>query len=69
MGSHVTTESAEVAEILRLPAVCKITGLSKSTIYEMRSRSEFPGPVRLGARAVGWHRAAITAWVQSRGAK
>ena len=69
MNIQFTTKSTETAELLRLPAVCQITGLSKSTVYEMRKRGEFPSPVSLSRRAVGWHRAAITAWVQSRGAK
>jgi len=42
------------------------TGLSRSTIYEMMARGEFPRPIRLGKRAVGWSEAAISDWLNSR---
>ena len=55
-----------IPEIYRLPEVVAICGLSRSTIYEMIGRGEFPAPVRLGARAVGWRRSDIEAWLDSR---
>ena len=42
------------------------TGLSRSTIHPMMSRGEFPKPLRLGARTVGWPEAAIGEWLNSR---
>jgi prophage regulatory protein len=47
------------AIFLRLPAVMRLTGLSRSTIYAMIARHEFPAPVKLGARAVAWRRSDI----------
>ena len=55
-----------IPEIYRLPEVIAICGLSRSTIYEMIRRGEFPAPVRLGVRAVGWRRSDIEAWPASR---
>jgi len=52
--------------ILRRPAVEAKTGLSRSTIYEMMSRGEFPKPIQLGKRAVGWPESALDAWLESR---
>jgi len=52
--------------ILRRPEVEACTGLSRSTIYLMMTRGEFPRPVQIGARAVGWSEAAIAAWLESR---
>lgn len=40
--------------ILRLPTVKTLTGLSRSTIYLHISQGNFPRPISLGARAVGW---------------
>ena len=40
--------------ILRLPAVKTNTGLSRSTIYLRIAQGEFPKPVSLGGRTVGW---------------
>ena len=49
--------------ILRLPEVKKITGLSRSSIYAMMEKSAFPRQVSLGARAVGWIDAEISEWI------
>ena len=50
--------------ILRLPAVKARTGLSRSTIYLRISEGNFPKPVSLGGRAVGWVESDIQAWLQ-----
>lgn len=52
--------------LLRRPAVEAVTGLSRSTIYAMMAEGEFPKPIRLGKRAVGWRKADIAAWLESR---
>ncbi|MDH5763353.1 MAG: AlpA family transcriptional regulator [Nitrospinota bacterium] len=49
--------------ILRLPEVMARTGLSRSTIYLHISQDNFPKPVNLGARAVGWIEAEINDWL------
>ncbi len=49
--------------ILRLPAVKARTGLSRSTIYLRVSNDQFPKPVSLGGRAVGWVEADIDDWL------
>lgn len=55
-----------VQAIIRLPEVKGITGLSKSTIYAAAKRGEFPSPISLGARAVGWLASDIDQWIASR---
>lgn len=52
--------------IIRLPAVLSRVGLSRSTVYAAISRNDFPAPISLGARAVGWLDTDIDAWLQSR---
>jgi len=39
---------------LRLPQVCKITGLRRSMIYRMQAEKRFPQRIKLSERAVGW---------------
>lgn len=39
--------------------------LSRSSIYAMMSQGEFPKPVRLGRRAVGWKSTDIEKWLQN----
>lgn len=52
--------------ILRLPSVKARTGLSRSTIYLRISEGDFPKPVSLGGRAVGWIEAEINDWLAER---
>jgi prophage regulatory protein len=52
--------------IYRRPELLKLTGLSTSTIYDMMARGDFPRPVRLGKRAVGWRESDLIAWLESR---
>ena len=52
--------------ILRLPAVKARTGLSRSTIYLRVSEGNFPKPVSLGGRAVGWVEDEIQSWLAER---
>ncbi|WP_146590130.1 helix-turn-helix transcriptional regulator [Puniceibacterium confluentis] len=51
---------------LRRPAVEAATGLSRSTIYDMMDRGEFPRPVRIGRRAVAWPESVIAHWLAQR---
>lgn len=51
---------------LRRPAVEAATGLSRSTIYDMMDRGEFPRPVRIGRRAVAWPESVIADWLAQR---
>jgi prophage regulatory protein len=54
------------AAILRLPDVRKRTGLSKSQIYALIARGDFPKQLRLSIRASGWDARAVAAWIESR---
>ena len=40
--------------IIRLPVVMARTGLSRSSVYQKIANGEFPKPINLGPRAVGW---------------
>lgn len=53
-------------KFLRAPEVRSITGLSKSTLYDLIARDLFPRPVALGARAVGWLSDEVDAWMEQR---
>ena len=58
--------------ILRRPEVEARTGRSRSGIYELKNPKspyydpEFPQPVRIGKRAVGWRKSEIDAWLETR---
>lgn len=51
---------------LRRRAVEEITGLSRSTIYDLMGKGQFPRPVKLTAKAVAWPESAISDWLNSR---
>ena len=49
--------------IIKLPEVKSKTALSRSTIYLKMSLGEFPRPISLGARSVGWIESEVQDWV------
>ena len=57
---------AKAVTIVRLPAVLDITGLKRSTLYKRVAGGNFPRPIRLGPRAVGWIRHEVDEWLRAR---
>ena len=53
-------------QILRLPAVQKLTGMSRSTIYLYIKKGLFPQPCKIGFRSVGWPLEEINALIDAR---
>lgn len=51
------------ASVLRRRQVERKTGLSRSTIYHRMKEGEFPKPINLGGRSVGWLDSEIDAWL------
>lgn len=58
-------QSVSATDLLRLPAVVRQTGLSRSTIYRLMAIRHFPLPVKLASRAVGWRRSDVERWSDS----
>jgi len=52
-------------KILRLPQVIKLTGIPRATIYHMMKDGDFPRPLKLSKRNVGWKLADIESWIES----
>jgi len=55
--------------IIRLGKVLLCTGLSRTMLYSLIAIEQFPGQVRLGARAVGWFEYEVQAWIVGRQAQ
>ena len=53
-------------KILRCQDVQEVTGLSRSTIYRMMNRDDFPKATKLGVRAIGWRQSAVNTWIEGR---
>ena len=51
--------------LLRMPAVVRCTGLGRSTIYRLMANQQFPLPVKLTGRAVGWRKSDLDRWTDS----
>lgn len=58
--------SSAIMKLIRLPEVIDRVNLSRSYIYQLISMGEFPKPIKLGARAVGWLDSEITQWIKQR---
>lgn len=52
--------------IIRLGGVIETTGLARSTIYKLIGEGEFPRPVPLVGRSVGWLESEIQQWIKGR---
>jgi prophage regulatory protein len=53
-----------VQAILRLPTVKAHAGLSRSAIYLLMSKGQFPRPIAIGKRAVGWIESEVQDWIR-----
>ncbi len=52
--------------IMRRPQVEAATGLARSTIYKWVKDGQFPAPVKIGVRQVGWKSTDVQGWIQSK---
>lgn len=55
-----------VQTILRRHDVERVTGLPRSTIYDLIAKGEFPRPIKLSMKSVGWLETEITDWQGAR---
>lgn len=55
--------NANGIRMLRLDEVMAMTGLSRSSLYAMIKRAEFPKQVQIGPRAVRWDSRAVDGWL------
>ncbi|WP_111464891.1 AlpA family transcriptional regulator [Pseudomonas sp. URMO17WK12:I2] len=52
--------------IIRLKDVIDSTGIARSTIYKLIGEGEFPKPVQLVGRTVGWVESEVQEWIRDR---
>lgn len=62
LESGGTASRSEHSEFLRMDAVKRRTGLGRSTIYRLMAAHNFPRPVKLSGRAVGWRTCDLDKW-------
>jgi predicted DNA-binding transcriptional regulator AlpA len=52
--------------IIRAADLAHITGLSRTTIWRLERRGQFPQRIRLSRNTVGWRLEEIRDWIESR---
>ena len=57
---------SEPDRILRPVELARVLGVSRSTVYDLELRPDFPRRVRLSDRVSGWRWSEIDRWLQRR---
>lgn len=52
--------------ILRIKEVIEMVGVSRTTLWRMECRGEFPRRVPLSSRSIGWRYQDVDSWIKSR---
>ncbi|CAM4182847.1 helix-turn-helix transcriptional regulator [Vibrio neonatus] len=58
-------QQATQQRLVRMPEVLRITGLSKSSVYDRMNRGLFPKSVSLGGRSIAFVESEVNQWVNS----
>jgi prophage regulatory protein len=53
-------------QILREVDCRRITGLSRTTRWRLVQAGDFPPPLKLSKRAIGWSASSVAAWLEQR---
>ncbi len=64
-----TLPASDVAlrlKLLRFPAIRERTGLSRTTIWRLERRGDFPKHRRISTNAVAWVEEEVLSWIRSR---
>lgn len=65
MSQNIDTNPSQI-NLARMREVCRRTGLSKSSIYDLMAQGRFPKTVRLGGRSVAFVETEIDEWIAAR---
>lgn len=60
------TPSNRPPELWRIETTCQRTGLSKSTLYQLMKRGDFPRSVPLIGKTVAWDSREVESWIKAR---
>jgi prophage regulatory protein len=61
-----TTHDSTGGRLVRRKAVLGQLGVSETTLWRMERRGDFPRPVKITPRLVGYREAEIVAWMYGR---
>jgi prophage regulatory protein len=60
------TDTTPSLRILRAPAVVSLTGIHLSALNRLMAAKQFPRPVKLTGKAIGWVEGEVIAWIEGR---
>jgi prophage regulatory protein len=63
-GPNADAVRGAIPKLLRFPAVRERTGLSRSTIWRLERRGEFPKHHRISPNIVAWVEEDVTNWIE-----
>ena len=66
LSTEIRMEAHLLNKIHRMPSALAVTGLCRTSLYNALARGDFPEPVRIGRKAVGWRESDLAAWLESR---
>lgn len=53
-------------KLIRIKNVINLTGLSRSHIYFLAKKKEFPSPVKLGQNSSAWVESEVIEWIEEK---
>jgi len=63
---NMQISASAIDRVLIMNEVCKVTGLSKPTIYRLMKQSLFPRQLKIGIEAVGWLESDLVKFINKR---
>lgn len=52
-------------KIIRTKELSEMLSISRSTIYRLRRKGDFPEPIQLKTKIIGWEVKSIEGWLES----
>lgn len=62
---HNTIEIVSKLRIVRAAELTKLLGISSTSLWRWRQNGDFPQPIALGSRMVGWKVIDIESWLDA----
>jgi prophage regulatory protein len=59
------TIGAFMEKLIGVKEICEKLGLSRTTIWKLRSKGTFPKPVRISERRIAWTESTVNEWQAS----
>jgi len=64
-GEAPTPKSSHPDKIIRTKEVLELSGLSRTTLWRLEKKGQFPARLPMSAGSVGWRLSEVKQWLQS----